>query len=363
MKKLLFPFLLLLVISLVAQTPQKLSYQAVIRNSEGKLVQNSPVGLRFTILQNSPTGPAVYSETFTVNTNVNGLVTVAIGSGTSSGSFEDIDWVTGNYWLKTETDPAGGTSYSITGSSQFLSVPYALYAGKANVDGSETKVTGGTNISVTGTGTVANPYVISNGGYPQNNKVVLTQSQVWTVPASVSKIKVELWGASGGGGGSGAYSYSYYVNKGGDGGSGGFAEQVMDVMQNQQIDVYIGQGGDPGINAYYAGYWYGDSDGYDGGDSWFGSMKAAGGKGGKRGSYSTVTVNGNAGTDNLGPVTGYAGVSNSNILDTWIGLERSYLGDRILTSRPGKGGIIQGYSTTSEPSWGENGCAVITFFE
>ena len=358
-----FIFLAILVL---AQSPQKLSYQAVVRNSQGKLVATAAVGIRFSILQGSSSGTVVYSETFNAVTNVNGLVSVDIGTGTTSGDFASIDWAMGPYFLKTETDPAGGTNYSIAGVSQFMSVPYALYAEKSNVDGSETKIVGGTNITVTGTGTNVSPYVIGNGGYPVNNKLTFTSSQTWSVPANVSKIKVELWGASGGGGGGGAYSYSYsmLLNNGGDGGSGGFAQSVMNVSQNQQFSIVIGSGGYSGDNAIYSyGYWYGDTDGGNGADSWFGNMRAAGGTGGKRGSYSHYTTNGNAGTTNSGDVTGYAGVSNSSILDVWQGIDRSYLGERVLTSKPGKGGSIQPYSSNITPKSGENGCAVVTFFE
>jgi hypothetical protein len=366
MKKLiLFSLSCLFVLMLHAQAPQKFSYQAVVRNSLGKLVSNANVGIRFSILQGSTSGNAIYSETFTAATNVNGLVSVEIGTGTPTGTFAAIDWSQGPYYLMTETDPTGGINYTITGTSQFLSVPYALYAGKTNVDGSETKIVGGTNIKVTGSGTTGIPYVISSGGYPANNTVVFSSSQTWTVPASVSKIKVELWGASGGGGGGGAYtySYSYNLNNGGDGGSGGFASEVLDVTQNQQFNVIIGAGGAHGYNAYYAGYWYGDSDGGNGGDSWFGDIKAAGGSAGKRGSYSPTTTHGAAGTQNVGPITGYAGTSNSNILDVWQGIDRSYLGGRVLTSKPGKGGIIQSYSSNIAPSSGEAGYAIVTFFE
>ena len=358
--------LFFLALNLIAQSPQKLSYQAVVRNSQGKLVVSANVGIKFSILQGSSSGIVVYSETFTALTNGNGLVTVAIGTGTpTTGTFDAINWSAGPYYLKSETDPAGGANYTISGVSQFMSVPYALYAEKSNVDGSETKIEGGTNISVKGTGTTTSPYVISNGIYPINNKIVMTSSQTWTVPSDVSKIKVELWGAAGGGGGGGAYtySYSYILNSGGDGGSGGFASQVMDVVQNQQFSVTIGNGGNPGNNAVYVGYWYGDSNGSSGGDSWFGSLKAAGGSGGIKGSYYPQTTNGNAGTANVGTLTGYASVSNSNILDAWTGQARSFIGDRVLTSKPGKGGSIQGYSSGNIPKVGEGGCAIVTFFE
>ncbi len=112
-----------------AQSPKKLSYQAVIRNSADSLVTNHIVGMRISILHNSATGTPVYVETQTPTTNANGLVSIEIGGGTLvSGSFSAIDWANGPYFIKTETDPTGSTSYTITGTSQLLSVPYALYA-------------------------------------------------------------------------------------------------------------------------------------------------------------------------------------------------------------------------------------------
>jgi len=111
------------------QTPEKMSYQAVIRNYSNELVRNTAVSTRISILQNSVTGTAVYSETQTAATNENGLLSLEIGTGTIiSGSFSSIDWSVGTYFIKTETDPTGGTDYTITGTSQLLSVPYALYA-------------------------------------------------------------------------------------------------------------------------------------------------------------------------------------------------------------------------------------------
>ena len=114
-----------------AQAPQKMSYQAVIRNNSGALVTNQAVGMKISILQGSATGTVVYSETYSPNpqTNASGLVTVEIGGGTpSAGTFSGINWASGTYYLKTETDPSGGTSYTITGTSQLLSVPYAIHA-------------------------------------------------------------------------------------------------------------------------------------------------------------------------------------------------------------------------------------------
>jgi len=120
---------ILLTVTIFAQSPEKISYQAVIRNSNGVLVGNTAVGMQVTILKDSVNGAAVYVETHTPTTNINGLIGIEIGNGTHvSGSFSTIDWSDGLYFIKTETDPAGGTNYSIIGTSQFLSVPYALYA-------------------------------------------------------------------------------------------------------------------------------------------------------------------------------------------------------------------------------------------
>ena len=111
-----------------AQSPDKMSYQAVIRDASDKLVTNRSVGMQVSILQGSANGTAVYAETQTPTTNANGLVSIEIGTGTTSDDFSTIDWANGPYFIKTETDPVGGTSYSITGTSQLLSVPYALHA-------------------------------------------------------------------------------------------------------------------------------------------------------------------------------------------------------------------------------------------
>ncbi len=112
-----------------AQAPAKMSYQAVIRNTSNTLVTTTTVGMRISIMQGSLNGTVVYVETQSPLTNANGLATIAIGNGTVvSGDFSAIDWSNGTYFIKTETDPNGGTSYDIAGTSQLMSVPYALYA-------------------------------------------------------------------------------------------------------------------------------------------------------------------------------------------------------------------------------------------
>ena len=120
---------LLLTLSVFAQAPQKMSFQAVIRNSSNALVTSTVVGMKISVLQGSPTGTVAYSETQSPTTNANGLVSLQIGAGAViSGTFAAINWATGSYFIKTETDPTGGNAYSIIGTSELTSVPYALFS-------------------------------------------------------------------------------------------------------------------------------------------------------------------------------------------------------------------------------------------
>jgi microcystin-dependent protein len=120
--------LLLATVSILAQTPEKMSYQAVLRDASNTLLTNQEVGMQISILQNTATSAAVYVETQTPTTNLNGLVSLEIGTGSTSDSFASIDWSAGPYFIKIATDPNGGSSYSITGTSQLMSVPFAMYA-------------------------------------------------------------------------------------------------------------------------------------------------------------------------------------------------------------------------------------------
>jgi hypothetical protein len=121
-----------------AQPPSKLSFQAVIRDSSGDLVPNQSVGLRMSILQGGISGSSVYTETHNAYSNSSGLISIEIGGGTIiTGDFSSIDWSNGPYYLQREVDPTGGTNYTISGTSQLLTVPYALHAKTAET------VTGG----------------------------------------------------------------------------------------------------------------------------------------------------------------------------------------------------------------------------
>jgi len=124
----LFAFLVavLLTASVFAQSPEKMSYQAVIRNSSDVLVTNTQIGMEINIRQGSVSGTVVYTETQTPTTNANGLVSIEIGGGTG---FNAIDWSAGPYFIETKTAVVPPlTTYTITGTSQLLSVPYALHA-------------------------------------------------------------------------------------------------------------------------------------------------------------------------------------------------------------------------------------------
>ena len=111
------------------QAPENFNYQAVVRNAGNTILNNQAVGLRMTIQQGSIGGTTVYSETFSPTTNAYGLVNLQIGNGTVViGTFANIDWSAGPYFMETAVDVTGGTNYSVMGTSQLMSVPYALYA-------------------------------------------------------------------------------------------------------------------------------------------------------------------------------------------------------------------------------------------
>jgi uncharacterized protein (TIGR02145 family) len=119
--------------NLISQVPNLMSYQAVIWDASGNLVSEKTVSIKISILQGSVSGTSVYSETHKIQTNINGLVSLTIGGGTNAtGKISDINWGIGSFFLKTETDPTGGSNYIITGTTQLVSVPYALHSNTSN---------------------------------------------------------------------------------------------------------------------------------------------------------------------------------------------------------------------------------------
>lgn len=135
MKSILFTFILLLSVGHVAlaQAPEAIKYQAAIRDADGNRLTSSAVGVQISILQDSATGNVVYTETFAETTTTSGLLNIEIGGGTSTtGSFTDIEWSQGPYFVELSLDIAGGSNYTTMGTTQLVSVPYSLYANTTN---------------------------------------------------------------------------------------------------------------------------------------------------------------------------------------------------------------------------------------
>lgn len=185
-----------LTLLLSAQVPGAFKYQAVVRDNTGQIMENRPIPFRITILSGSTNGTAVYRENHTtITTNHFGLADIEIGKGTPElGSFSNINWGSSSYFIKVELFPSGASGWQEMGTAQLLAVPYALLAKRSEgdfsghyndltnkpslagvatsgsyydlsdkpvTDGSETKITAGTNITINGTGTAANPYKIN----------------------------------------------------------------------------------------------------------------------------------------------------------------------------------------------------------
>ena len=180
MKKILLSLVTIATISFTSfgQAPEGFKYQAVVRDASSNPMTDQAVGMRLTIQQGSIGGGVVYQETFTPTTNSYGLVNLEIGTGTSTDDFSSIDWSNGPYFIETAVDVTGGTSYAVMGTSQLMSVPYALYAktsgngegpqgdqgpqGPPGEDGQGGITNGGTGIEVPGDGTSGDPYIINN---------------------------------------------------------------------------------------------------------------------------------------------------------------------------------------------------------
>ena len=183
MKKvyLLLTTLLLCVCSLMAQAPERFSYQAVVRDASNHLITGASVSVRVSVLQGSVTGNTIYSETQTAVTNANGLMTLEIGGGTNqTGTFSSINWGYGPYFLKTEIDPTGGNNYSISSVQQLLSVPYALYSKEAGNGFS------GDYNDLTNTPTIPAAQVNSDWNATTGVAEILNKPTIPAVPTNVS---------------------------------------------------------------------------------------------------------------------------------------------------------------------------------
>ena len=304
-----FLTLIALAITLISfgQAPEAFKYQAVVRDAGGIILTNQAVGYQLTILQGSPSGTAVYTETFSPTTNGYGLVNLEIGTGTTSYDFTTIDWANGPYFMETAVDITGGTSYTVMGTSQLMSVPYALYAktsgngagpvgpqgpaGNDGVDGiqgipgndgvgiAQTLSQSGSDVTLSdGGGTIsvndadADPInelqilSLSNdtlylsegndvylGGIANNSSTSIHgnfaitngEDSIWVVPAGVNFIEVDLR-AGDGSIGQGIVSCAYTggnAAQGCPGGNGGSCRILLSVNQGDNIQVVSGANG------------------------------------------------------------------------------------------------------------------------
>ena len=170
MKKFTFLMILLLLAAcgMMAQAPEKFTYQAVVRNANNQLMTNTQVGAQICILQGGAgaQGTPVYCETHTASTNANGLLTLTIGEGNILfGNFNTINWKSGVFFLDMGIDPTGGSNYTIWSTQQLLSVPYALYANEAGNVPAFTVVPTDTGyvISISQDGAATQTFVLRHG--------------------------------------------------------------------------------------------------------------------------------------------------------------------------------------------------------
>lgn len=129
MKNLITVCFACLQVLLFAQAPEGINYQAVIRNNSGDVLSNNNVGLQISLYENTAEGTLVYQESFQTTTDNFGLVNIVIGQGLNiSGSFENVDWSNGPFFIEIAADENGGANFEVIGSQELMSVPYALYA-------------------------------------------------------------------------------------------------------------------------------------------------------------------------------------------------------------------------------------------
>lgn len=280
MKKIYFLFFIFFtspIVSVFAQAPFGINYQAVARDASGNPIANQTLPVIFNIHQSAPNGPISCSETQSIGTNSFGLFSWVIGSSNHT-NFDSIPWGKHKYFLEVIVNS------NSMGTTQFFSVPYAFHAHTAdsvknmssltpwtrsggnispavstdnvgigtNSPGAKLEVVG--QIKITDGNQGANKILTSDANgvaswqnlpSPPNlgfsNMVVFTSTitNTWAVPAGVNKIMIEVWG--GGGGGAGAT-----VTGAGGGGGGGYGKGTYTVTPGSTLTVTIGNGGNGG---------------------------------------------------------------------------------------------------------------------
>ena len=141
----------------IAQSPQKINFQSILRNTTGEVVSNKAVSLRISILSGTINDNSVYSETHAKTTDASGLISLQIGNGTViSGIFANIDWGGASHFIKLEVDFSGGSNYVVLGIQELMSVPYALYATKTDTSALNLTSRLATKLNVTDTVSLSN---------------------------------------------------------------------------------------------------------------------------------------------------------------------------------------------------------------
>ena len=191
MKKLYLIIALIATTVILAQAPQGFNYQATVRNNSGQLVLNQNVLVKFNIYQNSATGTLVYSENQSATTDDLGHINLVVGQGTATtATFSTINWGSGSYYLGIELN--SGNGYLTMGTTQLLSVPYALYA---NIAGNNQAAT--PNLaSVLAVNNGANNLQIKNLADPTDPQDAVTKSYLATQIAQLQAQITALQNAS-----------------------------------------------------------------------------------------------------------------------------------------------------------------------
>ncbi len=187
MKIIIFLLINVLFISnIISQVPEKFSYQAVVRDDLGNLIKNQQIGIQVSLIQSDIDGIIIYTETHIPTTNSNGLLTIEIGTGSTPDDFSLIDWTISSYFIKTEIDLNGGINYTLSNTTELLSVPFALYAKTAeNVK----------NIDINGDDTTFEGWDKDasddfSGDYNElaNKPVTITEKQASAIITNTSKV-------------------------------------------------------------------------------------------------------------------------------------------------------------------------------
>ena len=189
MKKIITIISLFIAFKSYSQAPQLFNYQGVARDNAGAPMVSKTICLRLSILDNSSSGNILYMETHAVSTNQLGLFTAAIGGGSAvQGTFATVSWASANSrWLKVEMDDKCNSNYTVMGTSQFLSVPYAMYAEKSG-----SSLSAGNGISISGgivTNTAPDKIVTIVG----NNLTVSGSYPNFTITNPVSSGSDKYW--------------------------------------------------------------------------------------------------------------------------------------------------------------------------